>query len=182
MRRSQKCGAGQGVSGGRCPYRKEGGLTPRPPAPATQYLLHYAAANGHKDVAALLLERGADKEAKGNVSGPNACGALCCPPPHKCEREVSHTCTCVNMSTRVPTLLAPKGRPRGRALAPPTKVDATLPLTHICDLPRHLRPQGPAQGPPPPSPCWLPQFLDGGEDTCGMCDKVHICVDGWDVS
>ena len=30
--------------------------------------LHHAAQWGHKDVAALLLERGADKEAKNNVS------------------------------------------------------------------------------------------------------------------
>ena len=32
--------------------------------------LHCAVRNGHKDVAALLLERGADKAAKGHVSGP----------------------------------------------------------------------------------------------------------------
>ena len=42
-----------------------------PPAPATQNgwtPLHWAAWNGYKDVAALLRERGADKEAK-DVSG-----------------------------------------------------------------------------------------------------------------
>ena len=46
---------------------------PAPPAPATQFgqtPLHMAAHWGHKDVAALLLERGAYKEAKDRVSGP----------------------------------------------------------------------------------------------------------------
>ena len=50
---------------------------PTPPAPATQdgqTPLHYAALNGRKDVAALLLEWGADKEAKNNVSAPKQVG------------------------------------------------------------------------------------------------------------
>ena len=46
---------------------------PAPPASATQTgstPMHCAALKGHKDAAALLLEWGADKEAKDNVSGP----------------------------------------------------------------------------------------------------------------
>ena len=77
-----------------CPYRKEGGLTPRPPAPATQdgrTPLHYAALNGHKDVAALLLERGADKEAKNNVSVPMHVGpAAALPHTSVDERSPTH--------------------------------------------------------------------------------------------
>ena len=48
-------------------------LTPSPAAPGTQdgrTPLHRAADNGHKDVAALLLERGANNVAKAWVSRP----------------------------------------------------------------------------------------------------------------
>ena len=67
------CGAGQCWAGGPLPMQVSTASRPAPPAPATQAgltPLHRAAGNGHKDVAALLLERGANKEAKDKVSGP----------------------------------------------------------------------------------------------------------------
>ena len=66
-----KCGAGQVKAGGPAPTGRR--AVSRPPCPATQDRqtpLHNAAQWGRKDVAALLLEWGADKEAKNNVSGP----------------------------------------------------------------------------------------------------------------
>ena len=67
------CVAGQCWVGGPMPMRAGAASRPALPAPSTKdgmTPLHCAVRNGHKDVAALLLERGADKAAKGHVSGP----------------------------------------------------------------------------------------------------------------
>ena len=72
---------------------------PAPPAPATQdgrTPLLWAARYGHKDVAALLLERGADKEAKDNVSVPMHAGPAATL-PHKSVDMVKRPLTHVRI-------------------------------------------------------------------------------------
>ena len=54
--------------------------------------LHWATLRGHKEVVALLLERGADKEAKNNVSVPMHVGPLLTSPTQVWTRGPPHMC------------------------------------------------------------------------------------------
>ena len=109
-----------------------------PPPPATQRgmtPLHHAAQWGHKDVAALLLERGADKEAKDNVSVPMHVGPAAALPTQVWMR--GHTCEHFHTFTPhfhpfLPRTL--KGPPRARGGPSPPQVWTCPPPSHSNDV------------------------------------------------
>ena len=99
--------------------------------------LHYAALDGCKAVAALLLERGADKEAKDKVSVPMHVGPAAALPHTSVDERSPTLCecahTCIHTFTLFPHNLKgtqPQGRGGGRVGGYPSAPPPPSP--HTC--------------------------------------------------